>query len=94
MSGQGNFPISSIWPTVCGLIKETSWGTQSATGLKTILEDWFFEGAPPLYYGILKRWTGSAWIKEPLKVFGGSWQSKRLKRWNGTGWKEIDTTGQ
>lgn len=46
------------------------------------------------YYGILKRWTGAAWIKEPLKTYlAGSWQSKPLKRWDGSQWKEIDTTG-
>jgi hypothetical protein len=46
------------------------------------------------YFGILKRWTGGTWAKEPLKVFvGGTWQAKPLKRWNGSEWKLIDTTG-
>jgi hypothetical protein len=46
------------------------------------------------YFGILKRWTGIAWEKEPLKTYlTGSWQSKPLKRWTGTEWKTIDTTG-
>jgi hypothetical protein len=46
------------------------------------------------YYGIFKRWTGAAWVKEPLKTFlSGSWQSKPLKRWSGAAWLLIDTTG-
>lgn len=46
------------------------------------------------YYGILKRWTGSAWVKEPLKTYlAGTWQSKPLKRWNGSAWVTVDTTG-
>lgn len=51
------------------------------------------QGAGATYFGVLKRWTGSTWIKEPLKVYLGSWQSKPLKRWNGSEWKLIDTTG-
>ena len=48
----------------------------------------------PTYYGILKRWTGAVWVKEPLKTWlAGSWQSKALKWWSGTEWKLIDTTG-
>jgi len=51
-------------------------------------------GGPPTYYGILKRWTGAAWIKEPLKTWlASSWQSKPLKRWTGVAWVTIDTTG-
>ena len=56
--------------------------------------DFSFGGAPPgEYYGILKRWTGSTWIKEPLKIYLGSWQTKPLKRWDSSQWREIDTTG-
>ncbi len=47
-----------------------------------------------VYYGILKRWTGAAWVKEPLKTYlVSSWQAKPLKRWDGSEWKLIDTTG-
>ena len=46
------------------------------------------------YYGILKRWTGAAWVKEPLATYlAGSWQSKPLKVWTGAAWETIDTTG-
>lgn len=52
-----------------------------------------YNGAPD-YYGVLKRWNGTTWIKEPMKTYlAGSWQSKTLKIWDGTSWKEIDTTG-
>jgi len=54
----------------------------------------FFEASGATYYGILKRWTGGTWLKEPLKTYlASSWQSKPLKRWTGTEWVLIDTTG-
>lgn len=52
----------------------------------------FFE-VPSLFYGILKRWTGSAWVKALLKVYLGSWLAKPLKRWNGTQWVLVDVSG-
>lgn len=46
------------------------------------------------YYGILKRWAGAIWVKEPMKTWlAGSWQTKSLKRWSGADWLLIDTTG-
>ena len=46
------------------------------------------------YFGVLKRWTGSVWIKEPLKTYlSGLWQTKTLKYWSGTQWLEVDITG-
>jgi|WetSurMetagenome_2_1015567.scaffolds.fasta_scaffold761611_2 hypothetical protein len=43
------------------------------------------------FFGLLKYWNGSIWIKKPLKVFlGGTWQTKPLRRWNGNDWKLID----
>lgn len=46
------------------------------------------------YDGILKRWTGATWVKEPLKVYlAGSFQVKPLKMWSGSTWVNIDTTG-
>jgi hypothetical protein len=64
-------------------------------------QDWIFDirsaisiGGGVTYYGVLKRWTGLAWIKEPLKTYlAGSWQTKPLYRWDGAEWKLIDTTG-
>ena len=44
--------------------------------------------------GILKGYTGAAWVKEPLEVYtGGSSQAKPLKRWDGGSWITVDTTG-
>ena len=98
VTGKGNFPFNTKW--VRNQNKNTLYKTMffgdKDQSLKTIMEDWFFEsaGAPPAYYGILKRWTSSIWIKEPLKTYlAASWQSKPLKRWDGSAWKEIDTTG-
>ena len=45
------------------------------------------------YFGILKRWTGSLWAKAKLMIYTGTWQAKKLYRWNGSEWKEIDATG-
>jgi hypothetical protein len=48
---------------------------------------------PPSYYGILRRWAGS-WVKALLKTyFGGSFVTKPLKRWDGSGWKLVDSGG-
>lgn len=43
--------------------------------------------------GILKRWTGSAWVG-PAKLKnwdGADWQHKPLYRWDGSEWLEVDT---
>jgi hypothetical protein len=46
------------------------------------------------YYGILKRWTGTAWVKAKLEVYdGATFTSKKLKRWTGTDWAEVDAEG-
>jgi hypothetical protein len=57
--------------------------------------DWFLgTGSGPTYYGILKRWTGSAWTKAKLLVYlGGSWIPKPLKRWTGSTWVDVDVVG-
>jgi hypothetical protein len=37
--------------------------------------------------GLIKVWTGSAWVEKPVKVWTGSaWVAKPLKVWNGTAW--------
>ena len=47
-----------------------------------------------IYYAILKRWTGLAWVKALLKVYDGiGFNPKPLKIWSGASWEEIDTTG-
>jgi hypothetical protein len=52
------------------------------------------DGGGPVYFGILKRWDGSAWVKEPLKRWNGSaWANATLKRWNGSAWVLVDATG-
>lgn len=46
------------------------------------------------YFGILKRWMGSLWVKAKLMVrIGDAWIAKSLKRWDGNQWLEIDITG-
>lgn len=59
-----------------------------------VANEFFEAGGGPTYYGILKRWTGAAWVKSKLKVWlGGSWIEKALKRWDGSEWRPVDTTG-
>lgn len=97
VTGKGKYPNQLGWlnkkkgrmSCVLALIKDRPTNTG-----QTMWNDWFFpSGSAPTYFGILKRWTGASWIKEPLKVYLGSFVSKPLKRWNGTEWKLIDTTG-
>jgi len=50
-------------------------------------------GGGPTYFGILKRWNGSSWVKGKLVVYTGAWVAKPLTRWDGSDWKLVDTTG-
>ena len=95
VTGKGDFPFISCWLNKNRkdtLRKQIFWADKDQS-IQTIMEDWFFEVSGAVYYGILKRWNGSTWIKEPLKTFLGTWLTKPLKRWDGSAWKEIDTTG-
>lgn len=67
--------------------------TGEVTPSDIILSDPTIQRSGGSYYGILKRWTGLAWVKEPLKVYTGSWVSKPLKVWDGLIWQSIDITG-
>ena len=59
-----------------------------------ILSDPTVQRSGGSFYGILKRWNGASWIKEPLKTYNGAtWTSKPLKVWDGATWQLIDITG-
>jgi len=45
-TGRGNFPVNSRWVKVNGIRKKVVWAS-SNQDLKTTLEDWFFDPAPP-----------------------------------------------
>jgi len=46
------------------------------------------------FFGVLRRWTGSAWVKAKLMRYNGaSWVPAILKWWDGAQWKEADATG-
>jgi hypothetical protein len=46
------------------------------------------------YSGVLKRYDGTSWVKEPLKTYtGGSFQSKSLYYWDSLAWVEVDISG-
>lgn len=101
VSAKGKFPnhLGLLWKGAGNLARygplaKNVFFADRDTTEKTIFTDWLFgQTGAPSYFGILKRWAGAAWVKEPLKVYLGSWQSKPLKRWNGTEWKLVDTTG-
>ena len=68
--------------------------TGEVTPSDIILSDPTVQRSGVSYYGILKRWNGASWVKEPLKYWNGAtWGTKPLKRWDGAIWKLIDTTG-
>ncbi len=49
-----------------------------------------------LYYGILKTWTGSTWVKSPLHLktyLATSFQFKPLRIWTGSKWGLVNTSG-
>lgn len=77
-------------------IRATDLFKDTVSGVSHLIAGQFFEAPEggPSYFGILKRWTGLAWVKEPLKTWlAGSWQAKPMKRWSGTEWLLVDTTG-
>jgi len=51
--------------------------------------------APSSFSGVLKRYTGATWVKAKLKACanGSTFEAKPLKRWNGSAWVTVDTTG-
>ena len=41
----------------------------------------------PLVEGLLKVWSGAAWVSKPAKVWSGAaWNEKPVKVWNGSAW--------
>lgn len=62
--------------------------------VSTVAADWVFGTTGGSFVGVLRRWTGAAWVKAKLKTYlSGTWQEKPLKVWTGTTWGLIDTTG-
>jgi hypothetical protein len=44
-------------------------------------------GDAPVSGGLIKVWTGPAWVLKPIKVWTGlAWIQKPLKRWTGSAW--------
>lgn len=47
----------------------------------------YFEDSPPSSLGLIKYWSGAAWLAKPIKYWNGSaWTQKPLKYWNGASW--------
>jgi len=86
----------SLWRTLrnnCGRLQRNN--LQGFWGIDIDTKDPAIPNLPLITApGVLKCWTGTAWVKEPIKTWlAGSWQSKPLKRWTGTEWVQVDTTG-
>jgi hypothetical protein len=65
---------------VLGLLFEDSFAAD-------LMEDEFFADPPPAGGGLVKVWSGSAWIEKPVKVWtGAAWATKPLKSWDGSAW--------
>lgn len=100
-SGEGvGTSLTDALLTILAEVVASGIGSAEASGIVAEIAEAIGEGegtgwvVSEAYYGILKRWDGSAWVKEPLEVYlAGSWQAKPLKIWDGTAWKEVDATG-
>jgi hypothetical protein len=54
----------------------------------------YFDTQSTTYYGVLKRWNGSSWVKAKMSNFNGvSFVPSVLKFYDGSSFKLIDTTG-
>ena len=48
----------------------------------------YFDTAPPASGGLLKYWTGSAWVGKPVKYWNGSaWVTGVMKWRDGAAWQ-------
>jgi hypothetical protein len=87
--------VPNIWRRQpSGRLSSDNFIPNSGTDASVAIANAFFEAAGVTYYGILKRWTGTAWINAKLKTYIGSlFVAKPLRRWDGTSWKLVDTSG-
>ncbi len=54
----------------------------------------YFEDPPALAAAVLKRWSGTQWVKALLKTcLAGTWQNKPMKVWINGGWRNVDVSG-
>ena len=90
---------NEVTPTDIRLMAPSDYAVAAANVVITMRDPMVAGGeAPPAppgtYYGILKRWSGAAWVKAALKRWAGAaWIAAALKRWTGTEWVLVDTTG-
>lgn len=78
------------WPRLCRECLVPTGGSASIVASAGFFDD----GGGPTYSGVLKRWTGAAWVKAKLMVrVGGAWVAKPLRRWTGSAWVDVDATG-
>jgi hypothetical protein len=97
-----NFPSTGTLPTLLQL-KAINFGIriQGSQGNNGTAHIWSVNDiyitvdyTPVIYFGIFKRWNGSAWVKAKMQNWNGTiWDLKKMKRWNGSAWVEVDITG-
>jgi archaellin len=69
------------------------YNTKTVTGYIDLLQ-MSSTGWPGEGNSVLKRWTGTSWVKaKNMARVSGSWQSRSLKRWTGTEWVDVDGLG-
>jgi hypothetical protein len=68
--------------------------TEASQVAPTIAGEFFEKGGGVTYYGTLKVWTGSVWDKLPSADYlVNRFVAKSVKRWDGSHWLLMDTTG-
>lgn len=51
-------------------------------------------GGGPVFFGVLKRWDGAAWVRAQMMTYNGAtWTAASLKRWDGAAWVQVDALG-
>lgn len=76
--------ISNVWLGI------NSGYYSTGTALDAYVDNVNTLGAPVVADGRPKVWTGSAWVKKPVKVWTGSaWVTKPMKVWTGSQWKLL-----
>jgi hypothetical protein len=56
-------------------------------GSVLLVAEFFDDPLPPSGGGLIKVWTGSAWVEKPVKFWSGSaWVEKPVKFWSGSAW--------
>ena len=65
--------------------------TDCVNAAPAFIQGMFFDAAPTTFGAILKRWTGTEWIKAKLRVYRSGFIAKTLKVYKAGSWQNVDT---